>query len=74
MKFLIIAIMLNNHEHRYEFSEEVFCKRLTSFLTLYVDKEKGDKVLTRYKLAIKSNAPFLFQQDGFKFIVLPERR
>jgi hypothetical protein len=64
-------------KHKYEFTYEEFGKRLASFLTLYEihrTKEEHAMILARYELATKSQAIFLFKSNGFKFMVLPERR
>lgn len=61
----------------YEFSADACCKKLANFLLLYErDKtnEEVDAIFARYKLAVAQNSIFLYESNGFKFEVLPERR
>lgn len=74
MKFTIEDVA---EKTTYILNEERFCKKLASFLTLYErhkTDEEIDMIFARCKLAIKSNAIFMYQSYGFKFMAVPERR
>ena len=74
MKFTITN---GKTKRTYFFSEESFCKRLSSFLVLYerhkTDEEK-ESIFARFELARQSKVPFLYESNGFKFMAMPERR
>ena len=61
----------------YVVNAETFRKKLANFLILYeirkTDEEK-ESIFQRFELAIRTKAIALYESNGFKFMVMPERR
>ena len=74
MKFTITNIK-TKRTHEFEYKE--FRKKLASFLLLFerdkTDEEK-ESIFQRFELARQSNAIAIYESNGFRFAVLPERR
>ena len=74
MKFTITNI---ETKRTHEFESKEFRKRLASFLLLFerdkTDEEK-ESIFQRFELAIRTKAIALYESNGFKFMVMPERR
>lgn len=71
MKYTIINI---ETQQKYELTKERFVEKLASFLTLYeIHKPHEDKnrILATVE---KTSELFIYHSNGFKFVVLPERR
>ena len=74
MKFTITNV---ETKQTHEFDSKAFRQRLASFLLLFerdkTDEEK-DAIFARFELARQSNAIALYESNGFRFAILPERR
>ena len=74
MKFTITNM---ETKRTYEYESHKFRIRLASFIILYerhkTDEEK-ESIFARFELARQSNAIAIYESNGFKFMVMPERR
>lgn len=71
MKYTITNLQT---QQKFEFTKERFIEKLASFLTLYETTKPHEDKNRILATVEKTNALFIYHSNGFKFVVLPERK